>query len=111
MTRYIVTFILLICFILFIYIHELFNNKLYIKSMKIPQFFKKYNNKIENKSGCCYDIGFSSLMIPIYNNYRSSNNKLCNEEERIGGATRYHSLNCSELRKYQLNNIRKNSFI
>ena len=47
MSRYLVIFILLICFILFIDIHEIFNNKSYIKSMKKQQFFK--GNKIENK--------------------------------------------------------------
>ena len=55
-----------------------------------------------NKIGCCYDIGFASLSIPVFNNYRNIPKFLCKTENRIGGATRFNDLSCDALKEKQI---------
>ena len=64
-------------------------------------FLKKKFSKMEK--GCCFDVGFSRLMIPIYNNHRDIDKVECPIENRLGGSTQFLNLNCSKLKILQVN--------
>lgn len=55
-----------------------------------------------NEIGCCFDVGFSNLMIPIYNNHRDIDKGACPIENRLGGSTQFSNLNCSKLKILQV---------
>ena len=105
MNRHFTILSLLISFIffinIFIYNHHNFNkNNIFFKS-KVKNIKSNNSNEINNLIGCCYDIGFGKLNLPIYNNYRSITFDECNIEKRFGGKTLFNDMNCSELKKFQ----------
>lgn len=72
--------------------------------------FKGGRILLPEKKGCCYDIGFSNLMIPIYNNHNMTYKSDCKINRRMGGSTEFSKLNCSDLKLLQIKMPYKKDF-
>ena len=47
--------------------------------------------------GCCFKVSFGAMMKPIHHEYTPLLASECDEEERMGAATRWEEISCEEL--------------
>ena len=51
----------------------------------------------EEPMGCCFKVSFGAMMKPIHHEYTPLLASECDEEENMGGATRWEEISCEEL--------------
>ena len=97
---------LILCSLILIGINSNYNNN-NNNIFKGGNLFNKddYLLNNEDNKGCCYDVGFGKLMIPIYNNHNDTYKMDCKTIKRLGGSTEFSKLNCSKLKLLQVNKV------
>lgn len=103
------------CIILF-YISAILSTHIFNNSVNYGIFPGKKIHYISTSpinftNGCCYSVGFGSLMIPHYNSYNTQTYNECRPIELNGGARRHYNVSCNELKQIHDLKLKNKNFI